>query len=67
MAAFDSETTELLRSILDDVWESLSSEERACTSKTLIAVRLLELAAAGERDPIRLRTEAMTGVVTLVG
>ena len=64
VAAFSPETIELLRSVLDDAWESLRPEERACTSKTAIAARILEMAAAGERDPIRLRAEAVTGVVT---
>ena len=63
MAAFSPETIELLRSVLDDAWESLRPEERACTSKTAIAARILEMAAAGERDPVRLRAEA-AGVVT---
>lgn len=39
-------------------------EERVRTSKTAIGVRILEMAAAGERDPIRLRAEAVTVVVT---
>jgi hypothetical protein len=29
-----------------------------CTSKTILAVRLVEMAAAGERDPARPRSEA---------
>ena len=62
VAAFSPETIELLRSVLDDAWESMRPEERACTSKTAIAARILDMAAAGERDPIRLRAEA--GVVT---
>ena len=66
MAAFSPETIDLLRSVLDDAWESLRPEERACTSKTAIAARILEMAAAGERDPIRLREEAVTGVLTSV-
>ena len=64
VAAFSPETIELLRSVLDDAWESMRPEERACTSKTAIAARILDMAAAGERDPIRLRAEAVTGVVT---
>ena len=63
VAAFSPETIELLRSVLDDAWESMRPEERACTSKTAIAARILDMAAAGERA-IRLRAEAVTGVVT---
>ena len=62
VAAFSPETIELLRSVLDDAWESMRPEEKVRTSKTAIAARILDMAAAGERDPIRLRAEA--GVVT---
>ena len=64
MAAFSPETIELLRSVLDDAWESLRPEERACTSKTAIAGRVLDVAAAGERDPLRLREAAVGNAVT---
>jgi hypothetical protein len=64
VAAFNPETIKLLRSVLDDAWESMRAEERACTSKTAIAACILDMAAAGERDPIRLRVEAVSSVVT---
>ena len=54
----------LLQTILDEAWESLRPGERARTSKTQVAVRILKAAATGERDPIRLRIEAVTGIVT---
>lgn len=63
VAAFSPETIDLLRSVLDEVWESMRPEERARTNKTAIAVRILDMAAAGERDPIRLREEAVNEVV----
>jgi hypothetical protein len=40
-------------------------EERARTSKTQVAAHILQVAAAGERDPVRLRAEAVTEVFTL--
>jgi|SoimicMinimDraft_15_1059743.scaffolds.fasta_scaffold116659_1 hypothetical protein len=64
MDAHSPQTLKLLQTILDEAWESLRPGERARTSKTQVAVRILEAAAAGERDPIRLRIEAMTGIVT---
>jgi hypothetical protein len=64
MDALTPDTLKLLQSVLDDAWNSLRLEERARTSKTQVAVRILEAAAEGERDPIRLRIEAMTGIVT---
>lgn len=64
MDALTPDTLKLLQSVLDDAWNSLTPEERARTSKTEVAVRVLEAASAGERDPARLRIEAITGVVT---
>jgi len=61
MSALSHETLKLLQSVLDDTWLSLRPEEQERTSKTQIGVRILELAAAGERDPVRLRNEAMKG------
>lgn len=63
MDALTPDTLKLLQSVLDDAWNSLRPEERARTSKTEVAVRVLEAASAGERDPARLRIEAITGVV----
>ena len=64
MDAFTPETLKLLQSVLEDAWMSLSPGERARTSKTQVAIRILEAASAGERDPARLRIQAVTGVVT---
>jgi len=66
MDVLDPEALKLLQSVLDETWASLSPEEKAKTSKTLVASRLLAAAAAGERDPARLRSEAVTAVVTSV-
>ena len=61
--AFDPETIELLRNILEETWGSLRPEDQAQSSRSLIAERILKMAATGERDPIRLRTRALTEVV----
>ena len=61
--AFDPETIELLRNILEESWGSLRPEEQAQSSRSLIAERILKMAATGERDPMRLRTRALTEVV----
>jgi hypothetical protein len=61
---YTPETVKLLRDALDDAWASLRPDERARASKTMLAVRLLEVAAEGERDPARLRREARSAVVT---
>ena len=62
--AFDPETIALLRAVLDGAWNSLNAQEQAQSSKTLLAERMLRLAATGERDPVRLRVAALTQVVT---
>jgi hypothetical protein len=59
MSVLSHETLKLLQSVLDETWLSLRPEERARTSKTQIGARILELAAAGERDPARLRKKAI--------
>jgi hypothetical protein len=55
------ETLKFLQSVLDEAWASLGPEERARTSKTLVATRILGAASSGERDPTRLRIVAKPG------
>lgn len=59
------ETLKFLQSVLEQTWESLRPEEKARTSKTQVAAHLLQVAATGERDPVRLRAEAVTEVFAL--
>ena len=63
MGALRPEIFELLESILDETWDSLRPDEKARTSKAMVAQRILQAIASGERDPARLRVEAVTGVV----
>jgi hypothetical protein len=63
-AVYTPETMMLLREALEDAWAALRPDERARASKTILALRLLEVAAEGERDPARLRREALSTVVT---
>jgi hypothetical protein len=60
--SFDPETVSLLRKTLDDTWERLRPEQRAMTSRTLLAERILKSAAKGERSPQRLRDAALTAL-----
>jgi len=64
MDALTTETLKVLQSVLDDTWESLRPDEKARTTKTEIASRILKMAASGERDPLRLRLGALSGVIT---
>jgi hypothetical protein len=59
---FDIDTVLLLRETLDDAWASLPPQQRATTSKTLLAERILKSAADGERDPERLIDAALMAV-----
>ena len=59
---FDPETIALLRSVLDDAWDSLPPGQQATTLKTLLAERILESAAKGERDRRRLLDAALRGL-----
>ena len=59
MTAYSPETVKFLRSVLDDAWASMGPDEKASSSKTLVAVRILEAAAAGERNPNRLLEQAL--------
>jgi hypothetical protein len=59
---FDLDTVALLRDTLDDAWACLPPEQRATTSRTLLAERILKSAAEGERDPERLLDAALDAV-----
>jgi hypothetical protein len=66
--AFEPATIKLLRGVLDEAWSSLrpaeQPTEQAQSSRSLLAERILKLAATGERDPHRLRAGALTEIVT---
>jgi hypothetical protein len=51
---FAPETVKDMQVALDLAWSSLSPEQQAQSSKTLLARRILDAAAAGERGPARL-------------
>jgi hypothetical protein len=60
--SFDPETVSLLRKTLNDTWEQLGPGQRALTSRTLLAERILKSAAKGERNPQRLRDAALASL-----
>src|SRR5262249_17067537 len=51
---FSRETVRSMQVALDLAWSSLSPEEQAQSSRTLLATRILDAAEAGERSPARL-------------
>lgn len=56
----DAETIKMMELALNDVWDSLSLQQRAHSNKTRLASLILEVVAEGERDPFQLRTKAVT-------
>ena len=59
---FEPETVTLLKTALDEAWAFMSADQRADASRTDMAVRILKLAQKGVRDPVRLRTCALTRI-----
>jgi hypothetical protein len=61
--AYDRETVELLRTVLDQAWDALLPHYREQISKSHMAECVLRHAAAGERHPARLRSRAIADAV----
>jgi hypothetical protein len=55
---FEPETTAAMATVLDQVCEALSINGNA-TAREVIAVRIIELARRGVRDPIKLRDRVL--------
>jgi len=55
----DLKTVSVVKEVLEDAWYSLSAEQQATISKTLLAERTLQSAAKGERDRERLLAVAL--------
>ena len=62
-AVFQPELIELMRSVLDDAVAMLPEAKRTSTVKADIASNILASAARGERDPVVLRSAALSAVV----
>lgn len=60
---FQPELIELMRAVLDDAAVMLPAAKRSSTMKAEMASRILACAAKGERDPVALRTAALSAIV----
>jgi hypothetical protein len=61
---FDFTTVKLMRQVLDEAWDKLSVIQQTKTTKSEMAQGIiLHLADKGERDPVRLRTLAVTSAI----
>ena len=58
-ASFDPQTTELLRRIVAEAEGTLPQHPRSSEMRVELATRVLNAAAKGERDPVRLRDHAL--------
>jgi len=61
---YPPEIMDAMRSAVDEAWSLMRPEERAKSSKSLLAIRVLEAAEGGERDPDKLRAQALLHVVS---
>ena len=59
MAAYDPETIETMRLVLDEVWNSLSPKQRDKILKSDIALRIFGAVERGERHHDRLVAAAL--------
>jgi len=58
-SVFDPDTTQSMSIAFDDICSSLKLAESAAREREAVAIRLIELARRGERDPIRLRDRVL--------
>ena len=56
---FDPETVEAMKTALDRAWAALGPEQQDELRRADLAQRILQAAAQGERDPDRLRDQAL--------
>jgi hypothetical protein len=64
MARYDPETLIVLRNALDEAWALLPDDRKSEGQKSDMAQRILNKAAEGIRDPVRLRACALGGPVS---
>jgi len=62
-AVFQPELIELMRSVLEEATAALPEAKRTSTVKADIASEILKCAAKGERDPMLLKSAALSAVI----
>ena len=65
--AFDPETIAMLRDVLDEAYAAIPKSLREPSIKTELAAVILKKASAGQRDPTRLRTQALAEIIAAHG
>jgi hypothetical protein len=66
-AAFPPEVIDAMSWAFDAVCERLAIPERAEAPREIVALRIVELARKGERDPKRLRDQALKTIGGVTG
>jgi hypothetical protein len=56
---FSPDAIKIMQVALDVAWDSMSPEEQAQSARSLLASRILDAAATGERNPTRLILAAL--------
>lgn len=56
----DPEEIARLKAVLNDVVLAVPKQYRSCEMQASVAQQLLELAAGGEKDPLRLKERALS-------
>ena len=61
-AIFDPETITLLKKVLAEAERTLPNQRRSSEARVKLATGILEAAAKGERDPLRLRAAGLVSI-----
>jgi hypothetical protein len=61
--AFDPQTLIVLETAFDEAWLTLKSVGNTSIKPDELARAMLRLATEGERDPVRLHDDALTGLI----
>ena len=59
---FDPETITLLKKVLAEAERTLPNQRRSSEARVKLATGILEAAAKGERDPLRLRAAGLVSI-----
>ena len=65
LTIFAPDEIERLKAVLNEVVLALPKQQRCCEVQASVAAQLLKFAAAGEKDPIRLRDRALSAFRTI--
>jgi hypothetical protein len=63
--SLDAETVAVMKATLDEAWSSLTPAQKAQTSRSAMAERILALVARGERNPDRLFVGALLEAIPI--